>query len=131
MTEGVDAHGHVWTTDAEYPWVNQSSPGGVESAVYSLGDYREEMAAIAERSNTYVKVTHTPSETFHPLGDIHAHIEYLLETFGTCRLVWGSDYIYHFKKTTPPQTRSFLDECSLSTGDRRRLFGRTMAGLLP
>lgn len=51
--------------------------------------------------------------------------------FGTDRLFWGSDYIYHFKKTTPEETLTFLDEFPfLSDVDCKKITRRNVACIL-
>jgi predicted TIM-barrel fold metal-dependent hydrolase len=89
------------------------------------------MAALAEHPNVYVKVTHTSSEEVFPFADIHPHVRSLLDWFGSERLLWGSDFIYHFKEATPWETRHFLEEIDvLSAGDRRDLLSRTFESTL-
>lgn len=89
------------------------------------------MSTLAEHSNVAVKLTHTPSAGPYPFADVHEHVRYLFEEFGSDRLLWGSDYIYHFKKTVLVDTRRFLDELEfLSEGDERRVLGRNMRALL-
>jgi L-fuconolactonase len=86
---------------------------------------------IAGHSNAHVKITQTPSERPVPFEDIHGHVRYLLEVFGSERCLWGSDYIYHFKKTTFHGSRQFLDRLDVLTErDRRNLLGRTFDSLL-
>lgn len=86
---------------------------------------------FAEFDNTYVKVTHTPSDERYPFCDIHSFVRALVEAYGSDRLLWGSDYVYHFKKATPIQTREFLDELSfLSDRDKANLLGRTVSDRL-
>lgn len=90
-------------------------------------------AAVAEHANAYVKITHTASgpDARYPFPGIHDRIHRLYETFGPDRLLWGSDYVYHFKKVVPWQTREFVDELPfLSTADRRKLLGRNAERLL-
>ncbi|MFB6138317.1 MAG: amidohydrolase [Halobacteriaceae archaeon] len=87
---------------------------------------------VAAHSNTYVKLTHTSSDAVYPFSDLHPYARVLLEAFGSERLLWGSDFIYHFKEATPWETLHFLDEMSfLSTGDRRDLLHRTFESMLP
>jgi predicted TIM-barrel fold metal-dependent hydrolase len=89
------------------------------------------MAQLAEHSNVAVKLTHTPSAGPYPFVDVHDHVQFLLREFGRDRLLWGSDYIYHFKKTSLIDTKRFLTELEfLSTGDERRILGRNMRTLL-
>lgn len=96
------------------------------------GDRYTKLADISEHSNAHVKVSHTPSIDPYPFHDIHEYVRYLVEQFGTDRLVWGSDYVYHFKETTYWESLHFLDELSfLSETDRRRLRYRTFESLLP
>jgi predicted TIM-barrel fold metal-dependent hydrolase len=86
---------------------------------------------VAAHSNAHVKITQTPSERPFPFEDIHGHVRYLLDVFGSERCLWGSDYIYHFKKTSLIDTKRFLVELEfLSTGDERRILGRNMRTLL-
>jgi L-fuconolactonase len=96
------------------------------------GDRYTKLADISEHSNAHVKMSHTPSIDPYPFHDIHEYVRYLVEQFGTDRLVWGSDYVYHFKETTYWESLHFLDELSfLSETDRRRLRHRTFESLLP
>jgi len=89
------------------------------------------MSDLAEHSNVAVKLTHTPSAGPYPFADTHKHVRYLFEEFGSDRLLWGSDYIYHFKKTSLIDTKRFIAELEfLSTGDERRILGRNMDDLL-
>lgn len=84
------------------------------------------MRVLADYPNTYVKITHTPSDERFPFDDIGQHVRLLVDAFGSKRLLWGSDYIYHFKRVTPWQTVEFLDELPfLSSADRADLLGRT------
>lgn len=85
-----------------------------------------QMVDIAAYDNVYVKVTHTPSEERFPFEDVREFVRVLVEAFDSERLLWGSDYIYHFKKLTPWHTREFLEELPfLSDRDRSNLLGRT------
>lgn len=87
---------------------------------------------ISDYSNAHVKISHTPSLDPFPFHDIHDYVRYLVDQFGTDRLVWGSDYVYHFKKTTYWESLHFIDELPfLSETDRRRLRYRTFESLLP
>lgn len=105
-----------------YPAVGQRSPA---ERPYAL------VESLAEYDNVFVKVTHTPSEQPFPFEDIHGFVRILVDEFGSDRLLWGSDYIYHFKRVTPQQTREFLDELPfLSRRDRANLLGRTVDKLL-
>lgn len=89
------------------------------------------MRELAAYENTYVKVTHTPSDEPYPFEDVHAFVRELVEAFGSDRLLWGSDYVYHFKKLTPRHTREFLSELPfLSERDRENLLGRTVSDRL-
>lgn len=89
------------------------------------------MSDLAEYSNVAVKLTHTPSVGPYPFTDVHDHVRFLLEEFGSDRLLWGSDYIYHFKKTSVVGTKRFIDELEfLSTRDECRVLGQNMAALL-
>ena len=100
-----------------YPSVEGSSPN--DSAYERIQD-------VADCGNTYVKITHTPSDDRFPFEDLRPFIRVLLDAFGSERLLWGSDYIYHFKKLTPWHTREFLDDLPfLSDRDRGNLLGRT------
>jgi predicted TIM-barrel fold metal-dependent hydrolase len=96
----------------------------------SVDEYRPDeppygrIERIASCSNAAIKVTYTPSERRYLFLDVHDHVRALYEAFGPDRLVWGSDYIYHFKRVTPWQTSEFVDELEfLSDADRRKLFG--------
>ncbi|WP_436927487.1 amidohydrolase family protein [Halosimplex amylolyticum] len=90
------------------------------------------LADVAEHSNAYVKVTHTPSQEPYPFEDVHGHVRQLVDWFGSDRLLWGTDWVYHFKEGTPWETTHFLDELDfLSTSDRRDLRYRTFETLLP
>jgi L-fuconolactonase len=87
---------------------------------------------VAARPNAYAKVTHTPSSARYPFPDVHDHVAALLDAFGVERLLWGSDYVYHFKRVLPWQTVEFLESVPvLSARDRRRLLGENYAALLP
>lgn len=89
------------------------------------------MSELAGHSNVAVKLTHTPSAGPYPFTDVHEHVRFLTEEFGSENLLWGSDYIYHFKKTSLVDTRRFVDELEFfSTGDRRRVLGRNLDSLL-
>lgn len=105
-----------------YPSVDGYSPtDGVFAAVKSVADY----------SNAFVKITHTPSQQRFPFEDVHDFVRVLTDAFGSERLLWGSDYIYHFKRVTPRQTVEFLDELPfLSDRDRSNLLGRTFETLV-
>jgi L-fuconolactonase len=85
----------------------------------------DRIAAIAAHSNAYVKLTRTPSREPYPFADIHDFVASLLELFGSERCLWGSDYIYHFKKTTFRESRDFLDHLELTAADKRDLLGRS------
>ncbi|MFB6135364.1 MAG: amidohydrolase [Halobacteriaceae archaeon] len=88
------------------------------------------MADVAGHSNAHVKVTHTSSEDVYPFEDLHPYLRYLLAQFGSDRLLWGSDFVYHFKQATPWETLHFLDEAPfLSASDRRDLLYRTFESL--
>ena len=85
-----------------------------------------EIRTIAQRRNAFAKITHTPSDEQFPFADVHEFVRTLIDAFGSERLLWGSDYIYHLKKLTPRQTREFLDELPfLSDRDHENLLGRT------
>lgn len=89
------------------------------------------LESLAERPNIHVKLTSTPSAERFPHEDIHEHARYLYETFGPRRLLWGSDYIYRFRRVLPWQTREFIDHLGfLGPNDRDRILGRNMADLL-
>ena len=108
--------------------IAQPTPGehAVDESPYAR------MAEIAEHDNAYVKVTHTSSQDVFPFADIYPYIEFLLENYGAERLLWGSDFIYHFKQATPWETLHFLDEVPvLSTTERRQLCYRTFESMLP
>lgn len=86
---------------------------------------------LAEHSNVYCKISHTPSRERYPFTDLHDLTRELADLFGTDRLLWGSDYAYAAASRTPWQTREWLDELEfLSTTDRRRVLGRTFESLL-
>jgi len=90
-------------------------------------------ADVAAHANTFAKITHTASgpDARYPFPGIQDRIHRLYETFGPDRLLWGSDYVYHFKKVVPWQTREFVDELPfLSAADRRKLLGRNAERLL-
>jgi predicted TIM-barrel fold metal-dependent hydrolase len=90
-------------------------------------------AEVGEHSNAHVKITHTSSgrDSRYPFPEIHDQVRGLYEAFGPDRLLWGSDYVYHFKKVVPWQTLEFVDELPfLSSGDRRKLLGDNAAKLL-
>jgi len=95
------------------------------------GRHYSKLKDISEHSNAHLKITHTPSLDPYPFHDVHEYVRYLVEQFGTDRLVWGSDHIYHFKETTYWESLHFLNELSfLSETDRRRLRHRTFESLL-
>jgi len=108
--------------------IAQPTPGvhDVESPPYNA------LADIANHSNAYVKITHTSSEDVYPFEDLYPYFRFLLDQFGSGRLLWGSDFIYHFKQATPWETLHFLDEVPfLSASDRRDLRYRTFESMLP
>ena len=108
--------------------IAQPTPGDhpVDEQPYAM------MADIAEFDNAHVKVTHTSSQDVYPFADLHPYIEFLINEYGSERLLWGSDFIYHFKQATPWETLHFLEEVPfLSTKDRRQLRYRTFESLLP
>lgn len=125
----------VETVVAENPHVtfvldHMGSPDPEAHAV--PGSAYDELSTIADYSNVYVKVTHTPTEEVYPFEDLYPYVRYLLTQFGSDRLLWGSDFIYHFKQATPWETLHFLDEVDcLSRSDRRDLRYRTFASLVP
>lgn len=89
------------------------------------------LGSISEHSNVYMKVTQTPSTDPYPFADVHDHVRYVLEQFGSKRLLWGADYIYHFTGTTFWESRHFLEEVpSVSAGDLRDLRYRTFESML-
>ena len=107
----------AWPDPAEHP---------PDAAPYT------DLQAIAEYPNTYVKLTRTPSLAPYPFSDVHDHIRNLFEWFGSGRLLWGTDWVYHFKKATPWETMHFLDELSfLSRRDIRDIQYRTFESMLP
>lgn len=121
----VDEHPDVTFV---FDHIAQPNPGvhDVDESPYDT------MTNIAAHSNAYVKVTHTSSEAAYPFEDLYPYLRYLLEQFGSDRLLWGSDFIYHFKQATPRETLHFLEDMPfLSTGDRRDLRYRTFESLLP
>jgi len=86
---------------------------------------------LAEYSNVYVKISHTPSEKRYPFTDLHGLVRELTDLFGTDRMIWGTDYAYAAERRLPWQTREWLDELEcLSKMDRRQLLGRTFDSLL-
>lgn len=90
----------------------------------------DQFGELAEYDNAYVKITHTPSLEPYPFEDVHDHVRALLDHFGSDRLTWGSDQIYHFKEATPWESLHFLDGLDfLSPGDRRDLLSRTFDSL--
>jgi predicted TIM-barrel fold metal-dependent hydrolase len=92
----------------------------------------DQMCELAEYSNVYVKVSHTPSEKRYPFTDLHRLIRELTSCFGTERMVWGTDYAYAAVRRLPWQTSEWLDEVdTLSDSDRSRLLGRTFQSLIP
>ena len=91
-----------------------------------------QLKSIAGHSNVYMKITRTPSREPYPFADIHGHIRNLFDWFGSERLLWGTDWVYHLKETTPWETIHFLEELPfVSQSDRRDLQYRTFKRLLP
>jgi predicted TIM-barrel fold metal-dependent hydrolase len=68
----IDAHAHVWGTPETYPW-EETGPGGAETLVYTMEDYRADMdtLGIDEAILVAVPVHGTPSPyvTEHADGD--------------------------------------------------------------
>lgn len=94
------------------------------------GEKYSRLASISEYSNVYMKITQTASNEPYPFPDIHKYVRYALEQFGSDRLLWGSDYIYHFTETTFWESLHFLEKVpSLSTGDLRDLRYRTFESI--
>jgi L-fuconolactonase len=90
----------------------------------------DRLESIAGHSNAYAKVTATPSEEPYPFEDVHDHVRNLLEWFGSDRLLWGSDWVYHFKQATPWETVHFVEALPFtSRGDVRDLRYRTYESL--
>jgi L-fuconolactonase len=90
------------------------------------------LSTISEHSNAYIKVAHTPSNEPYPFEDIHEYVRYALEQFGSDRMLWGSDYIYHFDTTTYWESLHFLEEVpSISRGDLRDIRHRTFESIAP
>ena len=90
------------------------------------------LSQISDYSNAYVKVTKTPAIDPFPFTELHEYIRFLVNEFGSERLLWGSDFIYHFKQATPWETLHFLDQMEfISSGERRDLLYRTFESMLP
>jgi hypothetical protein len=65
-----------------------------------------------------------------PFPGVHDHVRYVLEKYGSGRLLWGADHIYHFTGTTFWETLHFLEEVpSVSTEDLRDLRYRTFKSI--
>lgn len=91
----------------------------------------DRLEAIAGHSNAYVKVTQTPSLEPYPFDDIHDYVRNLLDWFGSDRLLWGTDWVYHFREATPWESIHFLEELPfVSTGDLKDLRYRTFESLV-
>lgn len=83
------------------------------------------MADLGRLPNVHAKVTFSPSGERYPFADLEPVVEFLLDAFGADRLLWGSNWVYLFKRALPWQTREWVDELdALSTADRRKLLGR-------
>lgn len=84
--------------------------------------------AVADRSNTYVKVSSLPrsSDEAWPYRDLHAYVRRLVEWFGADRLMLGSDYPWMSSWDDFERCLSWVDEADfLSDTDRRFLRYRT------
>ena len=89
------------------------------------------MKELSSHSNIYVKVTQTPSLEGYPFSDIHQYIVSLIDLFGTERMIWGSDHIYSFQKTTPKESMEFLYQISsLSNEEVEAMLGDNFERLL-
>ena len=121
----IDAHPSVTFVLDHLAWPDpQSHPAD--------GPPYRHLRDIAEHPNVYVKITRTPSLDPYPFEDVHDYIRNLLDWFGSDRLLWGTDWVYHFKRATPWETIHFLDELSfLSSKDRRDFEYRTFESMLP
>jgi predicted TIM-barrel fold metal-dependent hydrolase len=90
------------------------------------------LESIAQHGNAYVKVTQTPSEEPYPFEDVHGHVRNLFEWFGSDHLLWGTDWVYHFKEATPWEAVHFVEELPfVSGGDLRDIRYRTYESMLP
>jgi L-fuconolactonase len=130
-----ETFGAVETVVAENPHVTfvLDHMGSPDPGTHTVpGSAYDGLGTISNYSNVYVKVTHTPTEEVYPFEDLRPYVRYLLSQFGSDRLLWGSDFIYHFKQATPWETLYFLDEFDcLSRSDRRDLRYRTFKSLVP
>lgn len=105
-----------------WPDTDSSTEGGPYTA----------LSTISEHSNAYMKISQTPSSDPYPFEDIHEYVRYALEQFGSNRLLWGSDHIYHFTETTYWESLHFLEEVpSVSKSDIRDLRYRTFRSIAP
>jgi L-fuconolactonase len=103
-----------------WPYVDSS----IKDAPYTL------LSSIAEHSNAYMKVARTPSIEPYPFKDIHEYIRYALDQFGSDRLLWGTDHIYHFSDTTYWECLHFLEEVPcVSRADLKDMRYRTFESI--
>lgn len=59
------------------------------------------MADLGTHPNVYAKVTFGPSGERYPFTDLEPIVEFLLDAFGSDRLLWGSNWVYLFKRALP------------------------------
>jgi L-fuconolactonase len=84
--------------------------------------------AVADASNTYVKVSSLPrsAEEPWPYPDLHDYVRNLLEWFGPDRLMFGSDYPWMDSWATYEECLSWVQECEfVSARDLAYLSSRT------
>jgi len=76
-----------------------------------------EFQAVAEHSNTYVKVSSLPRSATDPwpYPDIHGYVRHLLEWFGPERLMLGSDYPWMDKWASYDRCLSWVQEVEFAS----------------
>jgi predicted TIM-barrel fold metal-dependent hydrolase len=87
----------------------------------------EPFAAVRVKVSGLVEIS---AEEF-PFRDVHEHLEAALRTFGSERLIWGSNHPVVAHKCSYAESLEYLYECEfLSDQDLRRLLGDTLEEML-
>lgn len=88
-----------------------------------------ELAELAEFDDVGIKISEVPhlSEEDFPFSDMHDHVNWLIDQFGSDRVVWGSDYPNGSEEFTYRETLEWLHYLdSLSAEDLEWITGRSL-----
>ncbi|WP_209599032.1 amidohydrolase family protein [Ruegeria sp. HKCCSP351] len=96
-----------------------------------LGGWAEDMAAIAQGTNAFCKLSGFVTEAAPDwtVRDLYPYVDHLLNTFGPSRLIWGSDWPVCTLAGSYERWIDATDELlsELSTNDRAAILGGNAA----